>query len=73
MTASAEAPAFPDEVVTRSLLRFVDLPLGAGTAAVITLDNGFDHTKPNTLGPATLLELEHSGSLPTRCRWTRAD
>lgn len=57
-TTSAHAPAFPDEVVTRSLLRFVDLPLGAGTAALITLDNGFDHTKPNTLGPATLRGLE---------------
>lgn len=58
MTTRADAPAFAEEVVTRSLLRFVDLPLGAGKAGLITLDNGFDHTKPNTLGPATLLELE---------------
>jgi enoyl-CoA hydratase/carnithine racemase len=32
-------------------MRTVELPLGAGTAAIITLDNGFDHTKPNTFGP----------------------
>ena len=45
--------AFPDEVVTKSLVRDITLPLGAGTLALITLDNGFDHTKPNTFGPAT--------------------
>jgi 3-hydroxyacyl-CoA dehydrogenase/enoyl-CoA hydratase/carnithine racemase len=49
---------FPDEIVTDAHLRFVELPLGAGRAALITLDNGLDHTKPNTLGPATLLRLE---------------
>jgi 3-hydroxyacyl-CoA dehydrogenase/enoyl-CoA hydratase/carnithine racemase len=49
---------FPDEVVTKALVRFVDLPRGAGKAALITLDNGHDHTKPNTLGPASLLELD---------------
>lgn len=54
------ATVFPDEVVTTSHLRFVDLPLGAGKAALITLDNGHDHTKPNTLGPATLLGLERA-------------
>jgi 3-hydroxyacyl-CoA dehydrogenase/enoyl-CoA hydratase/carnithine racemase len=48
---------FPDEVVTRALVRDVDLPYGAGTLALITLDNGHDHTKPNTFGPAGLLEL----------------
>lgn len=49
---------FPDEIVSHARLRFVELPLGAGKAALITLDNGHDHTKPNTLGPATLLGLE---------------
>ncbi|TDC48180.1 3-hydroxyacyl-CoA dehydrogenase [Jiangella ureilytica] len=52
------ATVFPDEVVTTSHVRVVELPLGAGRAALITLDNGHDHTKPNTLGPATLLGLE---------------
>ena len=43
---------FPDEVVTHAHVRDVDLPGGAGTLALITLDNGFDHTKPTTFGPA---------------------
>ncbi len=51
---------FPDEVVTKALVRFLDLPRGAGKAALITLDNGHDHTKPNTLGPASLLALDHA-------------
>ena len=38
-------------------MRDVDLPGGAGMLALITLDNGLDHTKPNTFGPAGLLEL----------------
>jgi 3-hydroxyacyl-CoA dehydrogenase/enoyl-CoA hydratase/carnithine racemase len=48
---------FPDEVVTRALVRDVQLPGGAGTMALITLDNGYDHTRPNTFGPAGLLAL----------------
>ncbi|MDA0638470.1 3-hydroxyacyl-CoA dehydrogenase NAD-binding domain-containing protein [Nonomuraea sp. MCN248] len=46
-----------DEVVTKALVRDVELPGGAGTMALITLDNGFDHTKPNTFGPHGLLAL----------------
>ncbi|WP_067968732.1 3-hydroxyacyl-CoA dehydrogenase NAD-binding domain-containing protein [Nocardiopsis trehalosi] len=49
---------FADEVVTRALARDVQLPYGAGTAVLITLDNGHDHTKPNTFGPAGLLSLD---------------
>ena len=45
-----------DEVVTHSFVRDVTLPDGA-VIALITLDNGRDHTRPNTLGPVTLLEL----------------
>src|ERR1700683_1641231 len=48
---------FPDEVVTRALVRDVPLPGGAGTMALITLDNGYDPTRPNTFGPAGLLAL----------------
>jgi 3-hydroxyacyl-CoA dehydrogenase/enoyl-CoA hydratase/carnithine racemase len=48
---------FPDEVITKALSRDIDLPGGAGTFVLITLDNGFDHTKPNTFGPATLAGL----------------
>ncbi|GAA4910641.1 3-hydroxyacyl-CoA dehydrogenase/enoyl-CoA hydratase/carnithine racemase [Streptomonospora salina] len=49
---------FSDEVVTRALSRDVQLPYGAGTAVLITLDNGHDHTKPNTFGPSGLLSLD---------------
>jgi len=48
---------FADEVVTRAAVRDVELPYGAGTMALITLDNGFDHTKPSTFGPAGLASL----------------
>lgn len=45
-----------DEVVTHSPVRDVRLPSGK-VLALITLDNGRDHTRPNTLGPATMTEL----------------
>ncbi|HSV66785.1 MAG TPA: 3-hydroxyacyl-CoA dehydrogenase NAD-binding domain-containing protein [Mycobacteriales bacterium] len=57
---------FPDELVTRSVVRYVELPavdgrvVGAGAAgelALVTLDNGMDHTKPSTFGPAGLASL----------------
>jgi 3-hydroxyacyl-CoA dehydrogenase/enoyl-CoA hydratase/carnithine racemase len=51
---------YPAEVVTKALVRDVQLPYGAGTMALITLDNGHDHTRPNTFGPASLLELRHA-------------
>jgi 3-hydroxyacyl-CoA dehydrogenase/enoyl-CoA hydratase/carnithine racemase len=45
-----------DEVVTHSFVR--DIPISGGrTLALVTLDNGRDHTRPNTLGPKTLIEL----------------
>ncbi|MER7366061.1 3-hydroxyacyl-CoA dehydrogenase NAD-binding domain-containing protein [Nonomuraea wenchangensis] len=50
----------PDEVVTKALVRDVQLPGGAGTMALITLDNGFDHTKPNTFGPLGLFALNEA-------------
>jgi 3-hydroxyacyl-CoA dehydrogenase/enoyl-CoA hydratase/carnithine racemase len=46
----------PDEVITHSFVRDITLPSGK-RLALITLDNGRDYTRPNTLGPATLLEL----------------
>ncbi|AJE81189.1 fatty acid oxidation complex alpha-subunit [Streptomyces albus] len=51
------AELFPDEVVTSAHVRHLDLPLGAGRFALITLDNGFDHTKPTTFGPGSLANL----------------
>ncbi len=47
----------PDEVVTEAKSRDVALPYGAGTMALITLDNGLDHTRPNTFGPKSLASL----------------
>ena len=51
---------FPGEVVTRAYARDVELPYGAGTMALITLDNGRDHTRPNTFGPAGLISLREA-------------
>lgn len=45
-----------DEVITHSFVRDVPLPSG-GMLALVTLDNGRDHTRPSTLGPAGLTEL----------------
>ncbi len=52
------AELFPDEVVTQAHVRHFDLPLGAGRFALITLDNGLDHTKPTTFGPQSLANLD---------------
>ena len=46
-----------DERVTHAHARDVRLPGGAGTLALVTLDNGLDHTKPTTLGPLGIAEL----------------
>lgn len=46
-----------DEVVTHSYVRHVPLDNGNKTLALLTLDNGKDHTRPNTLGPQGLVEL----------------
>ncbi|WEB39885.1 3-hydroxyacyl-CoA dehydrogenase NAD-binding domain-containing protein [Streptomyces yunnanensis] len=51
------AELFPDEVVTQAHVRHLDLPKGAGRFALITLDNGLDHTKPTTFGPQSLANL----------------
>ena len=48
--------AADDEVITEMFVRDVALPSG-GTLALITMDNGRDHTRPNTLGPRTLERL----------------
>lgn len=45
------------ERVTQAHLRKVTLPGAAGVMGLITLDNGEDHTKPNTFGPRSLLAL----------------
>ncbi|MCF6522746.1 3-hydroxyacyl-CoA dehydrogenase NAD-binding domain-containing protein [Streptomyces sp. JJ36] len=60
------AEIFPDEVVTQAHVRHLELPgrwfqdtsAAGGRFALITLDNGFDHTKPTTFGPQSLAELD---------------
>ncbi len=54
------AELFPGEVVTSAHVRHLDLPLQAGKLALITLDNGFDHTKPTTFGPGSLAKLSEA-------------
>ena len=57
----AEAAARSEgEVVTHALSRDIKLPHTTGTAVLITLDNGRDHTRPNTLGARGLGELNQS-------------
>ncbi|MFI5101141.1 MAG: enoyl-CoA hydratase/isomerase family protein, partial [Actinomycetes bacterium] len=56
-TTGTTTTDLPDEVVTRALVRTVDLPFGAGAAALVTLDNGLDHTRPSTFGPGGLASL----------------
>lgn len=57
MSEQSPTPAF-EEVVTHTPVRDVVLPGKAGTLALLTLDNGFDHTKPNTFGPQTIQGLK---------------
>ncbi|CAM4020682.1 3-hydroxyacyl-CoA dehydrogenase NAD-binding domain-containing protein [Kibdelosporangium persicum] len=47
-----------DEVVTHAHTRTIRVPGLAKPVALITLDNGFDHTKPNTFGRAGLASLD---------------
>ncbi len=61
MTTEIRLPeGAPEEVVTNALVRDVDLtPFGfTGSLALITLDNGLDHTRPNTFGPQSLKALD---------------
>ncbi len=57
LLARAEEISSDAERVTKALLRKVTLPSGAGVLGLITLDNGEDHTKPNTFGPRSLIAL----------------
>ncbi len=50
----------PQEVVTKALVREIDLAAfgSSGAMALITLDNGLDHNRPNTFGPTSLQALD---------------
>ncbi|MCX2730907.1 3-hydroxyacyl-CoA dehydrogenase NAD-binding domain-containing protein [Saccharopolyspora sp. NFXS83] len=51
------AALFPDEVVTQAHTRLLDVPGLSGKLALITVDNGHDHTRPSTFGPGGLTAL----------------
>lgn len=57
MSTTPDAPQPRAERVSHALVRDVRLPGGAGTLALVTIDNGLDHTKPTTLGPLGIAEL----------------
>ena len=78
MDATPPTPATPSgapsagarpERVTHARVRDVVLPGGAGVLALVTLDNGLDHTKPNTLGAGGLASL-HAALVEVRRRAT---
>ena len=56
---SAEV-TYADEVVTNAYLREVDLTAFgvSGKLALITIDNGVDHTRPTTLGPQSMRNID---------------
>jgi 3-hydroxyacyl-CoA dehydrogenase/enoyl-CoA hydratase/carnithine racemase len=61
MSADITLPAgAPEEVVTNALVREVDLSAfgGKGVLALITLDNGLDHNRPNTFGAQSVMALD---------------
>jgi 3-hydroxyacyl-CoA dehydrogenase/enoyl-CoA hydratase/carnithine racemase len=52
--------AYPNEIVTKALVRLVKVPGLDKPAALITLDNGLDYKKPNSFGPAGLASLDEA-------------
>ncbi|MFL6130327.1 MAG: 3-hydroxyacyl-CoA dehydrogenase NAD-binding domain-containing protein [Mycobacteriales bacterium] len=57
--AAVQAP-FPDEVVTRALVRYAEVPGLSAEIALVTLDNGHDHSRPSTFGPGGLASLDRA-------------
>jgi 3-hydroxyacyl-CoA dehydrogenase/enoyl-CoA hydratase/carnithine racemase len=55
---SAPTLTLPDEVVTQAHLRLIDVPGVDGAVALISLDNGKDHTRPTTFGPQGLANID---------------
>ena len=77
-TPTSPARELPAEVVTRTPVQDVALP-GGGTLALVTLDNGKDHTRPNTFGPegndgcGILRQPQHNGGEGPKRSHTRHD
>ncbi|HEY2176242.1 MAG TPA: 3-hydroxyacyl-CoA dehydrogenase NAD-binding domain-containing protein [Mycobacteriales bacterium] len=57
-SATSLAGSWPDEVVTEARVRYLDVPGVPAPVALITLDNGRDHTRPATFGPGGLAALD---------------
>ncbi|WP_229674707.1 3-hydroxyacyl-CoA dehydrogenase NAD-binding domain-containing protein [Nakamurella endophytica] len=57
---AGRSPGVRPEVVTRAVTRLVRVPGLAGRIALITLDNGKDHTRPSTFGPQGLASLNRA-------------
>jgi hypothetical protein len=58
VTSTQETTVFENEVVTHAHVRYLRVPGLAGELALITLDNGHDHTRPSTFGPGGLASLD---------------
>ncbi|PXY28187.1 3-hydroxyacyl-CoA dehydrogenase NAD-binding domain-containing protein [Prauserella muralis] len=58
ISAEQAKQAFPDEVVTRAVTRLVTVPGLDKPVALITIDNGYDHNRPSTFGPQSLVSLD---------------
>ncbi|NKQ53149.1 3-hydroxyacyl-CoA dehydrogenase [Amycolatopsis sp. K13G38] len=56
-TVEQASAAFPDEVVTTAVTRLVKVPGLDKPVALVTIDNGHDHTRPSTFGPQGLVSL----------------
>ena len=57
-TVEQAKAAFPDEVATFATTRLITVPGVDKRVALITLDNGHDHTRPSTFGPQGLVSLD---------------
>ncbi|PSL52352.1 3-hydroxyacyl-CoA dehydrogenase [Saccharothrix carnea] len=57
LTADEAKALFPDEVVTHARTKLITVPGLDGQVALITIDNGHDHTRPSTFGPQSLVSL----------------
>ena len=58
MSATSASTTFQGEVVTEAHVRYLQVPGLDGELALITLDNGHDHTRPSTFGPGGLASLD---------------
>ncbi len=60
MSTDTSGLQLPGEVVTDAHVRLVTVPGVDGDVALITLDNGMDHTRPTTFGPTGLANIDRA-------------